>query len=414
MGENGNRRARAVRLTEAALALLQRRLREEWRGMSLEGRITRSVQAGMLDVSIITLDRILKRKGNDRTVLQHAFERVGLDWSEDYCEPLQSETDEAEPVAPVLPPPPDRSKLTVKSRRPVRWISLAASLALLCSLAGWGIVREYHSRSTANWKYLERGRKDYHAGHYALAKQNLAEAVRYSILNHDGNTLSEAIRLQGEVHAAEGDLRSAVDCFERALVIRSEFKFDWGHASLLEVLGVAQLRLEQYEEAESNLRRSIQGLRRWDDYRGAAASMRSLGTLFAAKGNRNEARRWFSAALEEMKQNPDPGLLSDIKAQRAMLLSEEGHNDMALAQLEQCLSEWKQRNHQRWIATTLLQMAKVQRAAGRTEDSLRYLAEAKPKFEAVGDRAGVEECSKWLAQADKKGLQTNEGASAAQ
>jgi len=268
------------------------------------------------------------------------------------------------------------------------------------------MVRERNARTTANWKYLEQGRKEYHAGHYARAKKNLSEAVRFSIRNHDGNTLSEAIRLQGEVHAAEGDLKSAIDCFERALVIRSEFKFDWGHASLLEVLGVAQLRLGQYEEAESNLRKSIQGLRRWDDYRGAAASMRSLGTLFAARGNPDEARRWFAAAVEEMKQNPDPGLLSDIRAQKALLLSKEGHHDMALAQLEECLSEWEQRNHQRWIATTLLQMAKVQRAAGRTEDSLRYLAEAKPKFEAVGDRAGAEECSKWLARQGSEELHT--------
>lgn len=409
MGDANRRKTRAVRLTDDGLALLQKRLNEEWHELELEGRMTRSARATMMSVSVVTAERILQRKGNDRAVLQEAFKSVGLEWNDRFCEPMRGKPeDPSTPPDSVGAPGPafEISRPAIVTRRvvPIAVASAALSTLLMAWLITLGIVQRTPEPPKRDWSKLARnlsleaGRQAYHRGELAKAKSFLAHSAQSAIMERDTEVLAEARRLEGEILAAEGDLEGALAKYNEALPIRASFKAHWGHASLLEALAITESRLGHFEKAERHLLESIEGLRRWDDYRGAAASMRSLGVVLADQRRFDEAWQWLEAALNEMKHNPDPGLLSDIKAQKAMIMVERGDALRAKETLLECRAEWESRGHRGYVAATLVQIAKADRALGNREEALRKLKEAKRTYAQVDDTVGVKTCERLLAE----------------
>lgn len=78
-------RRRAVRLTPQGLLLLKEALEKAEREQGLSGA-SREERARLLDVSVVTAGRILKREGVDRASLKAAFESLGLEWRDSLCE----------------------------------------------------------------------------------------------------------------------------------------------------------------------------------------------------------------------------------------------------------------------------------------------------------------------------------------
>ncbi len=165
---------------------------------------------------------------------------------------------------------------------------------------------------------------------------------------------------------------------------------------------MAETRLGRYPEAERHLKQSVDELSHWGDFRGAAASMRSLGFLYAAMKDSDKAREWFAKAIEVSKDDPDPNLLTDIKAQQAMLLHAEGKSADALPTLQECLAQWRSLNHPRWVAKTLLQVAEVDSALNDKGKAVDAANEAKSLYEQAGDRLGVQACQEFLDRQSKE------------
>lgn len=413
MSERRTRRQRAVRLTDEALELLQQRLDEQWSEEHLEGRLTRGARAAMLELNKSTADNVFAQKGNDRSVLEQTFRAVGLPWKEEYCAPL-SEDDKTDADVSVSSSSVERRTVGKGKRRPATLFAIASSILLVC-LTIWTLRTEasnppgngsaYAAGDNAGTRWPRNAYhlawRAYHEGKYEEARRLLMAAKTIAVAAQDTAVVAESIRLEGELFAVEGRLEKAIDCFQRALSIRREFQYGQARASVLEVLGVAQFRLGRFDEAERNLRTSFDLLKRYEDIRGMAGTARSLGTLAALRGDRAKAREWFAAALASMKSNPDPGLLLDLKAQRAVLDAEEGRHDEALRDLRECLAEWQSRGHVRWSATTLKQLATVLHMAGRKTEAFTSAEAARQKFEAVGDRLGMQKCEELLRLAER-------------
>ncbi|HMS55520.1 MAG TPA: tetratricopeptide repeat protein [Fimbriimonadaceae bacterium] len=384
MGDSTSRR-RAVRLTEEALLLLKSRLNDEWDRLNLTGRLNREARAALMEVSVGTSERILNRKGNDRSVLQDVFKQLNLEWQDSFAEPMPNPSPSEVAPAPAPFPSP-------RARMPL----VAAGFVLPALLAIWAFTRKPQIEDPLAMQLVEEGRKAYHEGKLEKADTILEKAIYRATSHRHESALAEGIRLQGEVYAATGDLEQAVECFKKSLVLREAFKFEWAYASVLEVLGAAETRLGRYGDAEAHLLEALKGLRETNDFRGAASTLRSLGVLYAAKGDPNRARRQFDLAELEMKRNPDQNLLVDMKAQRALLASAEGDHQSALLDLRQCLAHWERLSHRRWIATTQLQIAQVSARAGRSADALAMARIAKQNYEHVGDLFGVRQCNQIL------------------
>lgn len=413
---NSRRRPRAVRLTDDALAMLQRGLADIWRDVEPDGRLTRNARASLLGVSIATGDRIFDRQGNDRAVLQQAFLSIGLEWSESYCEPVVPES-AIEQLQSAPLPDPDRE--TQKTRLPHgssnRRFCLRRTVLLLAGaigvfvliLAGTFAITRPNPKlgdiAGTNWprNAYHLAWKAYHAGRFVEAAR-LVEATKVlAVETSDIAVVAESLRLEGELLAAEGRLDEALSRYNESLVLRNEFKFDQARGSLLEVIGVVETRLGRFLDAQIHLTESFRLLKEVEDHRGMAGTARSLGSLAIAKGNRREARFWFVEAEKAMADDPDPQLQLDIRAQRAILDSREGRHDKALKNLELCLHAWRARGHKRWVATTLNQMASVRRSKGDHAGAASTAAEAVAIFETVGDGHGAEESRQMLASLSK-------------
>lgn len=393
--------------------MLRKQLDEEWRSLNLEGRLTRGARAGLMGVSIGTAERILHRKGNDRAVLHDVFKQVGLDWDESFCEPMPGT---ANPLSTAGPANKEtESDRRARFRLTVPALSAGAFLGLY--ILFWTLQTGSTSQAVAPGDLPEVAREPltrawrlYHAGHYPEALRYLHVAESIASRRGEISVMAETRRLQGEVAAAEGDLLRALRLFDTALVLRKSFRFDQATASLLEVIGDAELRLGRFDDAEGHLTASYEGLVRLKDFRGAAATARTLGSLALARRNGTKAREWFSTSRSAMAGDPDPQLLLDLRAQEASILVLEGKARDAVPILEACLDEWRRRDHERWVAKTSTQLARALLATGDRARALRSVDVARKNFESVGDRLGVKECSD-LAAAIRQSLSAESPAS---
>jgi tetratricopeptide (TPR) repeat protein len=250
---------------------------------------------------------------------------------------------------------------------------------------------------------VELARLAYLRADYDVAKGHVAKAMEVAHREQDTNAMAEAIRVEGEILAAQGSLEEAYKRFQMSLAIRVPFKQSWGRASLLTAMATVEQKLGKLDEAEMNLRNSLATMQQVHDPGGAAEALRELGSIAAKRGDRSTARKRFAAARAAISDRPKEAMHIDIRARVALLLADEGKYDLALKDLKQCLKEWRELNHPRWIATTLLQIGKVEWSAGKHKEARQAIEEAKVNYEAVGDRLGVRECSGWLA--DRLGSQ---------
>lgn len=407
------RRQRAVRLTDEALRVLNARLLEVWSQSGRQGRLTKAGRSELMDVSTKTADRILNRTGNDRLVLIEVFARLGLEWSDEFCEPCRANS--KPPAVQPLGPQPEPSIEMPRECAPVRgrrrWLRHAAWLSFALVLCTTGVVLSHKPAAprmapTAPRvplmmraeRLVAEGREAYNKGDYnraiTLARQG-HEAAQLTLL---ADAMAESLRLKGEVMVALGNVDEGIALYEESASLWEAMGLTHGRASLLEVWGQAELRLGRYAEAEKLLSESLEGLRAVGDKGGVAGVARTLGSIAADRGDIDEARRWYQAASEEIADRPAEPMHTDLRSRRALLKRDEGKFAEALADLELSLREWKDRQHPRWIATTLLQMASVHEAAGAPEKAMPLADESRSLFAKVGDQIGVQRCDEMLTR----------------
>lgn len=374
-----------------------------------------------MQVSIGTARRILGQEGNDRSVLEHAFTSVGLQWSDNLCEPL-----EALPEAPPesLDPAP---RIATPPRRSRTGFRLAALLLLGGTLCGTvffsALLGErdgrpsaasnstaaipYDARTSAKW--IAEARVAYHRGDYDSAKRSVDEAIWQAQCDIDPNALAEAIRLDGEILAARGMLREAMSRFETALQLRTTFEAPWGRASLLIAMASVDVKLRRYALAESRLLEALGVMKEVGDQAGVAEACRDLGSIAAARGNFARARNWFEQARTSIADRPEEPMHLDIGARVALVAAAEGRPQEALRDLRRCLAQWEQLGYASWIARTRFQIGAVLWQLGDRPGALREVSTAQSGFAGIGNAHGVEECSQWLADRTPAGQSTRGG-----
>lgn len=401
---SSRRRTRAVILTDEALQILNRRLLERWDELGEGGRFSRAACAGLLQLGKGTVERILGRKGNDRAVLVQAFERVGLSWDDAYCVPLEREQPDA--------PEPEPLPATALPRRvPVLGIAAAvAAIGLLGAGLMWPRSQGRHPEPTKSKAaesvsglvaQVEQARQAFYAGDYHLATRLAGEAIRGGRLLSRADVVADAMMVQGEVLAAEGDLEAAVERFEQSRKAWIVLDQSFGLASVLENLGLAEARLGRLESARGHLQESIRNYKRLDGPGGnLAGAARYLGSIAAIQGDHDAALTWYDVARNELDRFPEDGIGRDLRALRALVMRDQGQHAEALSELQTCLKEWEGLRMRRWVAATLCQIASVHAAAGRLGNGRAALEQARTIYRELNDRRGVQYCEQVLARPD--------------
>ncbi|MBX7132020.1 MAG: tetratricopeptide repeat protein [Fimbriimonadaceae bacterium] len=397
-------RRRAVRLTAHGRAILENALLERWKQDRNEGRITREGRAQLLHLSPKTAERIQKGEGVDRNTLAHAFKSIGLDWSDDLCERV-GEPDDRAPAPnldlPTNPTIPERIRISKWLRLRVGLVVFAITVALAISIFSFTRRTEGQRAQTYN-DWLARftmqhdaGVASYQAGKLDLAWQQAASALTTAEERNDQKCRAGAIGLQGQVLAAQGKLPEAAAKFRLAMTLNTKAGYEYGNASLYEVLGACEARMGNLDAAEECFERSLAMYTAMGVTGGVAEAARGLGSVAACRGAFEVGIKWYESALAPyVNDDPAPGIFLDVRARLAVITSQQGEHVKALQELRVCLSEWKKRDQPRWQGATLLQLAAVFAASGDHDEARRCLEEAASKFEAVGDVRGVGLCSK--------------------
>ncbi len=358
--------------------------------MRPDGRFTRMQRAELLGVSMVTAARILARSGNDKSVLIDAFRALGITWRDEFCELIPFEAD-------AKSPPPEPTLTPHQRWTPGRAPTIAMALAIV--LGGSLLLRGSRSPQSPHDllnQRLDRSREAFRKADFETAESYAASSVKLARNGSVADKLADSLSLQGDILAAKGRLEEAVVCYKKALPVWSVLEKDHGYGSLLESLGIAEARLGRLADAKSHFQEALRHRRGINDPGVEAGLLRDLGSLAAVQGDLETARKRYVEAKQVIADRPTEAMHTDIKALTALLDRDEGQYDRALAHLQECLDDWKKRGHERWMATTLFQMATVYATAGHDSLAGQYGDRARLLFEKVGDLKGARDCRNWL------------------
>lgn len=380
-------------MTDEALRLLEERVNEVWADMGREGRVTRAGRAALLGVSISTAARIFARAGNDRSVLRQSFHSMGLPWQEAYCEVVGHRQPLPDPVSGQ----PHR-KLFGAS--PSAW-TLAIATAGLAAVGGLVAVSAIAAKLTPRHVVLNHeGRLAYYRGDQDTALRLATDAQRLARKRCSADSLAEALRLEGDVLAARGELQAAIAKFQESLPLWRTFEQRRGLGLVLESLGVAKARLGHIDEAEGHFKESLDALRGLGPQPEPPQVLRWMGSIAALRGDTTAARAWLDRAARVADDHSEQAMLMDINALRSLTHCLDGSHAKALDELGPCLEFWEAEKHPRWIANTLVQRSTVLAALGRSDEARSDLERAHTLYAEARDSRGTALTAQWLQAPD--------------
>lgn len=398
-------RLRAVRLTDDAVGILERRLFELWKERGHKGDLTRTGRAKLLGISVATCNKIFTQQGNDRAILVEVFNKAQIPWQDQYCMlvggNLEGRSSQSVSNSSQFERQPNaRGKL----HRTVAIALISATLIVGTSVGAIKVLMprtiEAHrinlnAMSDRCAHFLELGRNQYRSGHYASAKYYTDMAYRIAKEAALADRIADSLSLMGEICAVQGNLASALKMCRDALLFWSTIEHAHGRAALLESMGELLARNGELDQAVIAFKDGLQTCKYFDDPGLNAGMYRGLGTICALRGETDAAKKWFSTAADCLKQRPNDLILVDLRARHALVLAETGHTAEALNEISACLQRWTQLGHERWIASTQLQVAYIRRLSKDSTGEAQALKSASELFRSAGDQMGAAICSKW-------------------
>ncbi|MBI5708383.1 MAG: tetratricopeptide repeat protein [Armatimonadetes bacterium] len=400
MGGQKQTRRRAVRLTVEALERMNHALVGVWDRDEREGKLTQEVRAELMGISLASANRVAARQGVDRATLILAFRSLGLVWSDSYCEFVER----PDPGQPPMGGTEQVALSKTRTSRRRRWLILSVAAIVVCCTAvcfplfvvpaiGAAVKNQ---NEWAVYIPLDDGTKRFHRGDFEGARTQIAKAVQIARRHELVAPLACAVRMAGDIAAAQGDFQEAKANYVQALELRRTLKDDVSQPAILEALGDIETKSGDLTSAEAHLRGSLEGYRRLKDRGGIAMASRDLGTLFFERGNLDAASSWFKASMQSLKGLHGGDMETDIHARQALVLRERGLFDDARAILASCLTYWRGKSHPRWVAQTEFQLGTVEVAAGNNGAAVQYFVRSRRGFSQFGDRAGQSACETWL------------------
>ncbi len=210
----------------------------------------------------------------------------------------------------------------------------------------------------------------------------LAESLR------DEGVLARALLVRGEIERAGGDyagalatLVDAVGHFERVGDTR-------GAADGLREIGMVRIFSGENDEAETAIRRALNGSRQVGDRRGEAWALQHLAWISFVDGRAEEAVDRLTRAADTFAEIGDVGGLGWAFGLLAYVCYIQGDLARADELGQQVLVEARERGD-RWGEGMMLQLAAGVRCwSGRTTEALEYARESHALFASIGDRFG--------------------------
>jgi tetratricopeptide (TPR) repeat protein len=190
----------------------------------------------------------------------------------------------------------------------------------------------------------------------------------------------------GRTQVAAGDNEGAIASAQEALA-GGQFKGDDEATGMIHsVLGVAYRETGQLDQAEENLKASLELRRKVGDKRGQAVTLTNLAQVYDLRGQPDRALDQLKRALPIVREMGDQERESNIILEIGLVHKAAGKLDLALAAFRESLQIERGRKDYANLANRLNHVADVYRMKGQYDDALVYLEQARSNVEKSEDK----------------------------
>ncbi len=225
----------------------------------------------------------------------------------------------------------------------------------------------------------------------ALKNYNESLDIKRRLGNRKGeaSSLSEIAQVQQKT----GKPKDAEQSYQEALKLQREIGDKAGMSTtLINLAALLNDNLGRPDEALPLLREALQIRRDAGEPAGEAAVLNSLGNVYLAQGNYDDAQTYFERTLEIREKNVVPGELADTLHNLGETQSKMGHYDQSLKQYERALQLRRTASDTRGAAIESYSMGTI------FDDLDRYGAAVKAKEEALQTFRDLKVHDMWLGE----------------
>jgi predicted ATPase/DNA-binding SARP family transcriptional activator len=225
-------------------------------------------------------------------------------------------------------------------------------------------------------------------GHLSEGRAFLSAALQTDNAEAQGKAWREALREEGQLALAQGQLTEALHLFEQALTAARQAKDSGDEAAALGDLGIVRNNLGEYELAQPLLEHALSLNRKHGNREEQAANLGGLGYLAREAGDTLGAEVYLTEAVALSREQGDLLLEGANLGSLAYVLLQRGEREEAHEMLERTLTLYRGLGNLLGEAWTLSSLGYMAAEAGQSQGAHTLIQQALDINRAVGNRAG--------------------------
>ena len=346
--------ARTVVLTFEAVERFEKAVSEWWMRREKRGFPPATEIAIELECEDRVVQKLLKRKPNERTLLIYIFQR---------------------------------------------YIKLQAT-AKLPTIDLWELTEQdfgLKPKDEQARQLITEGFHLYHGADYLSATGKFEEALELLKRTERPDLLASAYVRLGEVALAVGEDNEALQRIQYALTLYPVKSLPQISADAYSILGTLYLRADDLEESREAYKKSIEHCKRTGHIHGVAWAEMGILSVEIESENIEQANVHLERAHALIHSIKNPSLNAALALREARLRIREGNLEMATSLADRAFEFWQTVDHPRWLALVWLSRAEIAQARKNKEESRQFALESLRLYESVGDRYGIDRVKRLIS-----------------
>jgi len=230
---------------------------------------------------------------------------------------------------------------------------------------------------------------------YAKPAVELADAILKSnqvtgqATKHIKSQKASALNNIGYVYNTQGNIKEALDCYEKSLKINDEIGDKPGSASILNNIGYIYSTQGKSKEALDYYERSLKIKEENGDKKGVATSLSNIGLIYKQQGRIQEALDYYSNSLKIREEIGDKNGIGGTLINISVIYKQQGQIKEALANYNKCLKLLEETDDKIDYAICLNNIGIIYQGEGKIKDALSYFERSLKIREDIGSKKGI-------------------------
>ncbi|MDG2227477.1 MAG: tetratricopeptide repeat protein [Flavobacteriales bacterium] len=201
--------------------------------------------------------------------------------------------------------------------------------------------------------------------------------------------LAGAIGNIGYIYSIQGQVKEALDYFNRSLKIEQEIDDKEGVASSLNHIGLIYNNQGKVKEAVDYYSRSLKIREEIGDEKGIALSLNNIGTIYNDKGQVKEALVYYNRSLKIYEDLDDKEGVALSLNNIGLIYNDQGKIKEALDYYDRSLKIRDEIGDKKGVAFSLNNIASLYASQGKTKEALACYDSSLKILEEIGNKAGI-------------------------